>query len=89
MALQGTTEARFLAWLATAEGARFYVVFCGQLLSDARDGRRVSAKYAWEVGRRETKVKADNRFHALAIRRAEEEYPELQQRAEKRKRKSA
>ncbi len=89
LAFPETWAARFAAWRDTPDGQRAYTAFVGFLLEDARAGRRVSAKAAWEAARRATRVKMNNGFHALAIRAAEDECPELRGKAEHRRRNAA
>jgi len=87
--LGGSTEARFEAWVMSAEGAAAFSVFFDILIQDLKAGERISAKFCWEAMRRRTHVKANNSFHALALRRAEDLYPPLRGHAEKRKRGAA
>lgn len=89
LALRPSIQAQFEAWLATTDGARFFAAFVECLLADLRDDRRISAKAAWEQTRRQTRLHGNNNFHALAMRRAEDLYPALRGRAEKRKRSAA
>lgn len=80
-----TLQARWEAWLQTADGARAFSRFCELARADAAAGFRLSARAIWEQCRATLRVEMNNSFTPLAAREAEARHPTLKGLFEKRR----